>query len=112
MEINNPFATIFFVFGLISLFFALYLGKIRGGFFAHPSYFFYLSVSLIYLFITPYYFFYYGEKDIHLSNISQYYDDGFWYNTLSIYAFVIGYWLIPQKPTTKQPVFFEFVLII
>ncbi len=82
------------VLTLAVLFFTgIRLGVTRGGWNRNLVYLWSLSIYSIYLLFTPLYFYLNGRSEIIGTDITGYYGVGFFFNTLAIFSFILGYWL-------------------
>jgi hypothetical protein len=100
----------------VVFFIGLRMGVVRGGFTRHLPYMFTLIVYSIYVFISPLYFYSVNLTRIIGTDISNYYGLGFFFNTIGVLSFIVGYWVIgnnsnkiwdaPYENEIKDPRYF------
>jgi hypothetical protein len=91
-ELNKYVIPIWYMMG-ITLFIGLHLGYRKGGWNRNLVYLWTLIVYTIYLFITPIYY-YLTELNIIIgTDITEYYGLGFFFNTIALICFILGYWV-------------------
>jgi hypothetical protein len=78
----------------IVFFVGLRMGIVRGGFNRHLPYMFTLLVYSIYVLISPVYYYTVNKTIIIGTDISNYYGLGFFFNTIAIISFIVGYWVV------------------
>jgi oligosaccharide repeat unit polymerase len=76
------------------------LGIVRGGLGRHLPYLWTLIIYMIYVLVSPFYFYTNDRSNIIGTDISEYYGVGFFYNTIAILCFIIGYWI--KGPNTNK----------
>ncbi|WP_207511728.1 O-antigen polymerase [Longitalea luteola] len=86
-------AVIFFV--------GIRIGFARGGWGRHLPYIWTLIVYIIYVLISPFFFYSNNKTVIIGTDISNYYGLGFFFNSVAVLSFIIGYWIKGSNTNKK-----------